>query len=123
MVEWARLERFEESRGGPAEVKGRGGVRRVLKWAAIQPDVVGRPLLRHLNGAYRFSFPTEMQSHLPHILDPYFKCHNEDRTHMGLDRETPMGRPTSNRSSLSSKLVEHPSVGAIRHRCEWSEAA
>lgn len=57
------------------------------------------------------------------MLREYFKYYHEDRTHLGLDKETPMGRPISNRASPSEKLVELPRVGGLHHRYEWSKAA
>jgi transposase InsO family protein len=63
------------------------------------------------------------ENHLRRILRSYFEYYHEDRTHLGLDKETPMERPVSNRASPSAKLVEMPRVGGLHHRYEWSEAA
>jgi transposase InsO family protein len=63
------------------------------------------------------------ERHPARILRSYFEYYNEDRTHLGLDKETPMRRPTSNRASPSSKLVELPRVGGLHHRYDWSKAA
>jgi len=63
------------------------------------------------------------ERHLLRILREYFEYYNEDRTHLGIEKDTPKGRPTSNRASPSSKLVELPRVGGLHHRYEWSQAA
>ncbi len=49
--------------------------------------------------------------------------YHEDRTHLGLDKETPKERPISSRASPSAKLVELPRLGGLHHRYEWSQAA
>ena len=46
-----------------------------------------------------------------------------ERTHLGLDKDTPMGRSVLHRASSSSKLVELPRLGGLHHHYEWSEAA
>ena len=63
------------------------------------------------------------EDHLRRILRSYFAYYHEDRTHLGLEKETPLGRPTSNRASPTSRLIELPRVGGLHHRYEWSEAA
>jgi putative transposase len=63
------------------------------------------------------------ENHLRGVLRSYFEYYHHDRKHLGLDKETPMGRPVSNRASPSAKLIELPRVGGLHHRYEWSEAA
>ena len=63
------------------------------------------------------------ENHLRRLLQSYFAYYHEDRTHLGLDKETPLGRPISIRASSSAKLIELSRVGGIHHRYEWSEAA
>jgi putative transposase len=63
------------------------------------------------------------EKHLRRILQSYFEYYHHDRKHLGLNKETPMGRPVSNRASPSAKLVALPRVGGLHHRYEWSEAA
>lgn len=63
------------------------------------------------------------ENHLRRLLRAYFAYYHEDRTHLGLDKRTPLGRPISIRASSSAKLIELSRVGGIHHRYEWSEAA
>ena len=63
------------------------------------------------------------ENHLRRILRAYFEYYHEDRTHLGLKKDTPMERPTSSRASPTSRLIELPRVGGLHHRYEWSEAA
>ena len=85
------------------------------------------PYVERLNGSIRRECTDHIivfsEDHLRRILRAYFAYYHDDRTHLGLDKETPMGRPVSNRASPSSRLVELPRLGGLHHRYEWSEAA
>jgi hypothetical protein len=85
------------------------------------------PYVERLNGSIRRECTDHVivfsENHLRKILRAYFAYYHEDRTHLGLGKETPMGRPVSNRPSPSSKLAALPRVGGLHHRFEWSEAA
>ncbi len=63
------------------------------------------------------------ENHLRKILRSYFEYYNNDRTHLGIGKEIPIGRQVSERQSSSAKLIEFPRVGGLHHRYEWSEAA
>jgi len=63
------------------------------------------------------------EEHLRRILRSYFEYYHQDRTHLGLDKETPTERPVSHRASSSARLMELPRVGGLHRRYEWSEAA
>jgi len=80
-----------------------------------------------LNGSIRRECTDHMivfsENHLRRVLQSYFDYYNNDRTHLGLDKETPMERQISSRASPSAKLIELPRVSGLHHRYEWSEAA
>ena len=82
--------------------------------------------VERLNGSIRRECTDHViifgENHLRRLLGEYFAYYHEDRTHLGLDKETPMERPVSNRSSPSARLVELPRVGGLHHRYEWSNA-
>ena len=84
-------------------------------------------VVERLNGSIRRECTDHVivfgESHLRRILRCYFEYYNNDRTHLGLNKETPMERPISNRASSSTKLVALPRVGGLHNRYEWSEAA
>lgn len=63
------------------------------------------------------------ERHLRRLLREYFAYYHEDRTHLGLDKETPSERRGSNRASPTARLIELPRVGGLHHRYEWSNAA
>ena len=83
--------------------------------------------VERLNGSIRRECTDHVivfgENHLRRILRAYFEYYHEDRTHLGLDKETPKERPVSNRASPNSRLIELPRVGGLHHRYEWSEAA
>ncbi len=83
--------------------------------------------VERLNGSIRRECTDQVivfgENHLRRILCGYFDYYHEDRTHLGLDKETPMGRPVLKKVSPASRLVELPRVGGLHHRYEWSNAA
>ena len=85
------------------------------------------PYVERLHGSIRRECTDHVivlgERHLRRILRSYFEYYHEDRKHLGLGKETPMGRPVSNRASPSAKLVALPRVGGLHHRYKWSEAA
>ena len=57
------------------------------------------------------------------LVREYIAYHHEDRTHMGLEKDTPQGRAVAARPSPTAKVVALPRVGGLHHRYEWREAA
>jgi hypothetical protein len=53
------------------------------------------------------------ERHLKRLLSEYVSYHHEDRTHWGLGKETPGGRP---RSLPSGQIGSHPRLGGLHHR-------
>ena len=85
------------------------------------------PYVERLHGSIRRECTDHIivlgENHLRRLLRSYFAYYHEDRTHLGLERETPLQRPVSSRASPSAKLVELPRLGGLHHRYEWSQAA
>ncbi|MFT6752237.1 MAG: putative transposase [Candidatus Azotimanducaceae bacterium] len=63
------------------------------------------------------------ERHLKSILQEYFNYYNDDRTHLGINKEPPTGRQVAKKTSLSDCLVELPKVGGLHHRYEWRTVA
>ena len=62
--------------------------------------------------------------HAVRLARAYIGYFHEDRTHLGLDKETPCGRPETPRpSSIAQASSRLPRVGGLHHRYEWREAA
>ncbi len=60
--------------------------------------------------------------HLKRVLADYFGYYHHDRTHLGLKKETPFGRPLQKRPK-NGQLIKFPRVGGLHHRYEWRKAA
>ena len=61
--------------------------------------------------------------HAVRLARAYTSYFHEDRTHLGLDKDTPCGRPVTPRPSSTANVVAIPRIGALHHRYEWREAA
>ena len=56
------------------------------------------------------------ERHLKRLISAYLLYHHEDRTHLGLAKNAPAGRPTEIRSKAESKIQSFPRVGGLHHR-------
>jgi len=63
------------------------------------------------------------EMHLRRLLREYVAYHHEDRTHLGLAKETPMQRTVDPRPSPAARIVALPRVGGLHHRYAWRDAA
>ena len=59
------------------------------------------------------------EAHLKRLLCEYVRYYHEDRTHLGLNKETPRGRV---RSIDRSRVVSLPRLGGLHHRYERAAA-
>ncbi len=62
------------------------------------------------------------EKHLMGILKSYVDYYNNDRTHLGLNKDSPSARPVQNKPD-NSEIIEIPKVGGLHHRYEWKNAA
>jgi hypothetical protein len=53
------------------------------------------------------------ERHLKRLLSEYVSYYHEDRTHLGLSKETPGGRI---RSSHRGRVIAHARLGGLHHR-------
>jgi len=63
------------------------------------------------------------ETHLLRLGHEYIRYYHEDRTHIGLHKETPAGRLIESRPSRSSRVRALPRIGGLQHRYTWSAAA
>jgi hypothetical protein len=63
------------------------------------------------------------RGHVVRLIREYIAHHHADRTHLGLDKDTPDGRLVTPRPSESARVVGLSRVGGLHHRYEWREAA
>jgi transposase InsO family protein len=62
------------------------------------------------------------EDHLKRVLADYFVYYHNDRTHLGLEKETPLGRPVQKKPK-NGKIIKFSRVGGLHHRYEWRKAA
>jgi transposase InsO family protein len=63
------------------------------------------------------------ERHLVSMVRSYIAYYQHDRTHLGLVKDTPAGRPVTSKPSPTAKIVALPRVGGLHHRYEWRVAA
>jgi len=56
------------------------------------------------------------ERHLKRLMSSYLLYYHEDRTHLGLAKDTPAGRPITIRSEPESKIQSFPRLGGLHHR-------
>jgi putative transposase len=56
------------------------------------------------------------EQHLRRLLSEYVRYYHEDRTHLGLAKDTPTGRPATTRCGAESTIHSFPRLGGLHHR-------
>jgi transposase InsO family protein len=56
------------------------------------------------------------ERHLRHLMIEYIRYYQDDRTHLGLDKQTPAGRNAANNAGVGGKVVSVPRLGGLHHR-------
>ena len=56
------------------------------------------------------------ERHLKRLMSAYLLYYHEDRTHLGLAKDAPAGRPTEICFKAESKIQSFPRVGGLHHR-------
>jgi len=56
------------------------------------------------------------ERHLKQLMSAYVLYYHEDRTHLGLAKDTPAGRPTEIRITGKNKIHSFPRLGGLHHR-------
>ena len=56
------------------------------------------------------------ERHLKRLMAQYIRYYHEDRTHLGLAKDTPEGRPTAMGAAVESKIRSFPRLGGLHHR-------
>jgi len=62
------------------------------------------------------------ESHLRRLAQDYLRYYHQDRTHDGLNKDTPAKRPTLSRKA-GERLQSTPRLGGLHHRYSWVQAA
>ena len=61
--------------------------------------------------------------HLRRLGREYLAYYHQDRTHIGLNKNTPAERAVESRSPLQTRIVSTSRLGGLHHRYRWSEPA
>ena len=61
--------------------------------------------------------------HLRRLGREYLAYYHQDRTHIGLNKNTPAERAVESRSPLQTRIVSTSRLGGLHHRYHWLEAA
>jgi putative transposase len=56
------------------------------------------------------------ERHLRRLLRDYVRYYHEDRTHLGLGKDTPDGRVAASAPPNESKIISLPRLGGLHHR-------
>jgi len=62
------------------------------------------------------------EHHLKRNLKNYFEYYHQDRTHLGLEKDTPVVRAIQSKPK-AGKLIALPRVGGLHHRYIWKKVA
>jgi hypothetical protein len=49
-------------------------------------------------------------------MNEYIEYYHDDRTHLGLEKETPAGREKATSANLNSEIIAVPRLGGLHHR-------
>jgi hypothetical protein len=63
------------------------------------------------------------EAYLRRVLKDYFKYCHHDRTHLGLEKDTPAKQLVPETTGLGFRIIARPRAGGLRHRYECSKAA
>ena len=61
--------------------------------------------------------------HLRRLLGEYQAYYNEDRTHLGVEKDAPLARPVEGRPAGPAAVQARRRVGGLHHRYTWTASA
>jgi hypothetical protein len=56
------------------------------------------------------------ERHLKRLMNEYVRYYHEDRTHLALAKETPVGREPVANSGVGGRIIAMPKLGGLHHR-------
>jgi hypothetical protein len=63
------------------------------------------------------------ERHLRQLIKSFVTYYSEDRTHIGVGKDSPCGRPVEQRPGRKANVVSLARVGGLHHRYAWRQAA
>jgi len=110
-----------------------GAVKGFVKALGIEPKVTSfrspwqNGLCERLIGTLRRDLLDHVivlnESHLRRLLKEYLTYYHQDRTHLGLAKDCPLGRRSQVRPSPQAVVCGEPRAGGLHHRYGWELAA
>jgi hypothetical protein len=58
------------------------------------------------------------ERHLKRLMNEYVRYYHDDRTHLGLAKETPAGRKPKAAARAGANVISMPRLGGLHHRCD-----
>jgi transposase InsO family protein len=56
------------------------------------------------------------ERHLKRLMNGYIRYYHDDRTHLGLDKQTPAGREATSETNPTANVISMPRLGGLHHR-------
>ena len=56
------------------------------------------------------------ERHLKRLMNEYVRYYHDDRTHLGLEKQTPAGRERAEGTTVGAKILSMPRLGGLHHR-------
>ena len=72
--------------------------------------------LRHLRADLLNHVIVMNERHLKRLMTEYVRYYHEDRTHLGLEKQTPAGRDAAEKTDSACKVVSISRLGGLHHR-------
>ena len=63
------------------------------------------------------------EDHLRRLLKGYLSYYHQDRTHLGLGKDSPRGRPMDHGPGARGQIVAERRCGGLHHRYRWGQVA
>ncbi len=110
-----------------------GAVKDYVRSLGIRPHLIGyrcpwqNGVVERFNGTLRRELLDHVivrdEAHLHCLLKEFTRYYREDRTHLGLAKDTPRGRPHQPRPGPEARIASLPRPGGLHHRYEWEKTA
>ena len=61
------------------------------------------------------------ERHLKRLMSEYVCYYDDDRTHLGLAKQTPSRRTREQNAALNTKVMSMPKLGGLHHRYKLAD--
>jgi len=110
-----------------------GATKDLIRRMGIEPKVIGfrcpwqNGAVERFIGTLRRELLDQVivrdEAHLNRLVREFVRYYHEDRTHLGLGKETPSHRPRDAPPAGGTDLQSEPRLGGLHHRYRWRRAA